>query len=246
MTTYVLIMANGPQRRLAHLVRPKTLLRLDRCNETILERTIRLVSEMLPAAEILIQGNALVQDAILPAPAGYMMRSGLWKRFRGLAGSYPHHAIEVLTFERPTEALEHAIARSFTAIDEDPLRKRVIVLMGDVVYSRNILCQILADTRPVLFVANVLQSGAKGASPLRGISAIALDWREMPLLHERMTTQSACEPDWWLVCGDWTRGIDTPFDITHVLPELDLLAYTEESEMQREACDKLAAHVSEL
>ncbi len=263
MTTHVLILADGFQRRLPDLVRPKCLLDLPQCAENILGRTLRMVCELAPEAAVLVQGNALVAAALLPKPAGYTSREGVWRRLRGMVdvhnwmGSFRYYrgypgcsrAIEVLSFDRTPPTVVAALMRCVTFLEEDEACDRVIVLMGDVVYSRNFLVQILTMGGSMAFAGASrinpevigMAFDPKALMPLyveAGIAGTLL----APSTPESLSAEARIRPDdaTAIFCDDWTRGINTPFDVRSVLPELDHLARTEEIELQRAEIDRLA------
>ncbi len=169
MHLHVIVMAHGQQTRLAHLAHPKHLLRLQRCGETILGRTLRLVAIYGHAAaanlSVTVVGPQAIREAVLEKTTGFEGTTGsAWMRHSG------HHAVgargisslylDVLSFK----GVFSDILRNLDALMEVPLPDAdgTVVLLGDVVFSHDAMQQIVRERPPVLFAGTPRVGPAHG------------------------------------------------------------------------------------
>lgn len=137
----VVIMAQGHQRRLPELRHPKHLLHV--AGEPILARTLRLLREIRPCEPMHLQPPHTVvigPQALDEAITGNIVRS---------------------TLTRPGSCIVTGIR---AALDDTFVRQhgRVAVLLGDVVWSRDLLTRVLTDRRPLLFCGTPVLTNSLG------------------------------------------------------------------------------------
>lgn len=141
----ILIMCQGEQRRLAHLGHPKQLLIVD--GETILARTLRLCHE-----------TALAHDPITFGRVPHIYVVGNDQRLNAVAVT---HRAFVISLEAPGFCVLDGIEATKPAwpVMDD---RRIHVLLGDVVWSRESLVSLLADPRPLVFAGTSDVSASTG------------------------------------------------------------------------------------
>lgn len=130
-------MAQGEQRRLARLGRPKQLLHVG-AGEKIICRTKRLVLEVAPWARVVVIGR--------------------WRDFGLLPSLHP-----VIELEDPGHCVLDGVAAALAGervLGAEP--EKVCVLLGDVVWSRAALWGLLQDRRPVVFSGTRQLSRSQG------------------------------------------------------------------------------------
>lgn len=264
----ILILAHGQQTRLPQLgVLPKCLIQLAECGETILERTIRMVHEIVGKDGnfdpwVTVVAAPFVAKALLPHP----WRVIDWKapelpcKFVRLTRGMPNRtslyarSIEVLSFhETPATAPKCTLERleqvfRFQARATGNAVRHVL-LLGDVVWSRDALQRVLLDMRrPVTFAGTPDLSTSGG-------ELFAITWatdrneeilenlqncersahRDVPqpgqlrrlLWYRRGNKDSPLGDPQYMIISDWTRDVDTSADLDR-LPTLDALAAAEE------------------
>jgi len=133
--TKIVIMAQGEQRRLAALGHPKHLLMVG--GELILWRTVRLVREFL---------GADVAITVIGLPAH--------------AASCALLNVELVTLEDPGFCVLDGMLAAQKHWGRD--RDRTLVILGDVVFSRQALRAIVTDTRPLVFAGTTDVSRSLG------------------------------------------------------------------------------------
>jgi hypothetical protein len=225
-------MCQGEQRRLAHLGHPKHLLEIG--GETILGRTLRLVSELA--------WNTTRQPLVI-GPARLAEVAAL-------------HGAQQLELNKPGYCILDGICATIHRWLEGAAGQRVTILLGDVVWSRPALEALLGDRRELVFagttnvstsngeifgfsftdqlkVADLLRTApcrlksGRRSEPIRysqpqGGHLRRLLWHAMQrkqLLP--VVSQHTWHPSLYLPTDDWTDDIDTPADVAR-LPELEL------------------------
>lgn len=150
MTTSVVILAQGDQRRLPDLRIPKQLLALPRCGNTpILDRTLRMVWELAHVHPMVIGWPHFVDHyTIHPV----------------IANEDRVHPL-VVTLDKPGNSSLKGIHQVFEAYK--PRTDRVVVLLGDVVYQWSVLEELLAVgsgvvNRDVVFAVSNNLTGSTG------------------------------------------------------------------------------------
>jgi len=124
-TTEVIILAQGPQRRLGNHTGPRQLLPLPACGGApILSRTLRQLSEIGSQARVTVVAEYSLTDALFQV------------------AKWPVHATSVELSVPGNSALK-GIARYLELRESQGRRyRRTIVLLGDVVYSWDCLLEI--------------------------------------------------------------------------------------------------------
>ncbi len=264
----ITILAHGAQTRLASLNgQPKHLLRLEQCGEWLLPRTLRLISE-IASENADGYGVRLVAGFAI---RGQLARAGerengwnqLGHRYSIAPGWWNYMNFQILSFdENQASAPKCTLERleQVFAMPRAPRYERNLLLLGDVVWSRHALTQVLTDTRPVMFAGTPDLSTSGG-------ELFAIGWdgdqddqiqadlaatersahRDVPqpgqlrrlLWHRRGNKLSPVDDPQYLSIDDWTNDIDTDGDLL-LLPALDHLAAMEEQEHQRRRLDLIS------
>jgi len=149
----VLLMCQGQQRRLPHLAIPKHLLEVN--GEPILRRTLRLLNEIALPPRPLAAGEGYPQVHVFGRPelANVAPVRPDWPiRFGQLAN--PGFCI----VDGIRAALEDLRRLGWWANE----KRRSVVLLGDVVWSRASLSALLLDPRPVVFAGTPVLSQSQG------------------------------------------------------------------------------------
>jgi hypothetical protein len=164
----VVILAQGKQERLPGLTLPKALLRLQVCRETLIGRTLRLLREMAPrSSRVLVVGGLAVRQDLLPFPSTMVEIEG-----KKLAQGAD---LAVLTLDRPgTSAL--AGLQQVLPLGGPSSDKRVLVLLGDVAYSRETMSKIIHSDQDVMF------AGTRNLTPNVG-EVFAMAWAPMAAMR---------------------------------------------------------------
>jgi hypothetical protein len=149
-TLHVIILAQGQQSRLPDLLVPKQLLEIPHAGETILKRTFRLLGELAPSAFITLVGHRglaeAVGGAVHPTVTGFAnadLRSFYVRTLPGVMS-----AATLLTLHHPGN---HAVAGLQQVVRSDVSSVHyhsIVVALGDVIYSRAALRELLFGTPP--------------------------------------------------------------------------------------------------
>lgn len=134
----LVVMCQGQQRRLPDLKHPKHLLPVG--GEPILERTLRLLQDMEPTLPVDVVGSCI--------------------DFMPLTRKYAPNA-----FMAPLEEAGNCIVDGILAAQASwSPRGRTLVLLGDVVWSRSALADVLFEVRrrPVVFAGTPVLTAAEG------------------------------------------------------------------------------------
>jgi hypothetical protein len=168
MTTEVIILAQGTQKRLGLQHGPKQLLRLPACGVSILHRTLCQLSHLLGDATVTIVGR----------PALTQPMTELAFRF----------ALQAVELPDPGNSSLKGIARYLEARGDRHGFRHTIVLLGDVVYSWACLETIWAMTAAYGFVGT--SNLSEGTGELWGVAwgrphedAVLSDLRDALLRH---------------------------------------------------------------
>lgn len=174
MTRAIWIMAQGEQRRLAHLGHPKQMLEVN--GEPILRRTLRLLREFGEPQPLIIANAWAIPESARDAEARGVFYDVLENADEGFV-SKPRSNVCWAT-DPGTCILDglHLAAQNLIGPADS-----VLVLLGDVVWSRAALERVVADDRPLFFAGTSELSGSIG-------EVYAMGWQggEMRLGHERM------------------------------------------------------------
>lgn len=249
MALSIVILCQGQQQRLPGLTVPKPLMRLQICRETILGRTLRLVRDLTPRdSRILVVAGDTIRKDLLPFPSSSATsdRGTLYHNAGGLG---------VVTLTKPGSSTIAGLAQ-LLPIGMPGSERRTIVLLGDVVYSRESLAKIVHSAEPIVFAATRDVTPTQGEvfamtwSPGSAMTAqhligrayleaprhaqpdsddlrLAL-WKHVDFTaHPKELGRRLIENDSFLTITDWTQGFDTPEDLEH-LAEIDQLASLEE------------------
>jgi molybdopterin-guanine dinucleotide biosynthesis protein A len=138
-------MAQGEGRRLRDLGKPKQLLEIN--GESILHRIVRMVGEIKPDASVVVVG---------------------WPELAGAK-----NGAQLVTLSAPGYCILDGLLEArqwWTPVD---IRDRCVVLLGDVVFSRHALTQILCDQRELVFAGTTDICASEGE-----LFAVAWSWAQ--------------------------------------------------------------------
>jgi hypothetical protein len=236
--TQIWIMCQGEQRRLAHLGHPKHLLEVN--GEPILRRTLRLLRELDAPHPVVVGRGDLTLEALLDAE-----KRGACEDKLDLELGVTRHRVyhRHATLDDPGNCILDGIA----AIVNPNADARTVVLLGDVVWSRDALTSVMVDDRPLFFAGTTVLSMSQGE-----IFAVAwTDHKEMTHLLDTVACRRAkwsqqqgghlrrllwwaqnrrrlppvqsstktWHPNLYLEITDWTTDIDDDADL-QALPEI--------------------------
>ena len=138
----IIVMCQGQQRRLPTVKGPKHLIEVD--GEPVLARTLRLLAELLPQWDYTVR-------VVGPEPLAIAFRPGM---------GYVEHFM----LPDPGNCIVDGIlaAQPWWAPNDHGVAGRTLVLLGDVVWSKAALGQVLADQRPVVFAGTSVLSPSEG------------------------------------------------------------------------------------
>lgn len=189
MSTSVVILAQGDQKRLPDLRIPKQLLALPACGKTpILDRTLRMVYEIASVHPMVVGWPHFVDHYTIHPVRATPRRTPRELLINGMATVRPI----VVTLEKPGNSSIKGIYQVFQQYK--PRTDRVVVLLGDVIYQWSVLEELLG-VGPGVTGRDVIFSVSDNLSPSGGeLWGIAWNKIAAPDIMEALTNAHRKQP----------------------------------------------------